>query len=125
TLLAVGCAMGGSGPSDEELVQDLVNRYLAAMKAADLDAAFELYFDDYEGTFGDKEDAKTFLENAKGQGYLDSVEFDVSELAITIDGASAHVAGIVSMTDMATADVELELAKRGGAWGITGSQVDY
>ena len=125
TLLAIGCATGGSGPSDEELVQGVIDQYLTALKAADLDAAFALYSADYQGSFGDKEAEKVFLGNAKDQGYLAGMEFDVSGLAITIDGASAQVTGIVSETTMATADVELKLEKRGGAWIITGSEVVY
>ena len=125
TLLAVGCATGGSGPSDEELVQGVVNQYLAALKAADLDTAFALYSDDYQGTFGDKDAEKVFLEDAKAQGYLDGMEFDVSDLAITIDGASAQVAGIVSDTPMSAADVELKIEKRDGTWVITESEVVY
>ena len=125
TLLSIGCATGGSGPSDEELVQGVISQYLAALKAVDLDTAFALYSDDYQGTFGDKETEKVFLEDAKDQGYLDGMAFDVSDLAVTIDGASAEATGIVSDTPMSTADVELKLEKRGGAWVITGSEVYY
>ncbi len=125
TLLAVGCATGGSGPSDEELVQGVITKYVAALKAVDLDAAFALYSDDYEGSFGDKEAELVFMEDAKSQGYLDDMEFNVSELAITIDGASAQADGIVAETNMSAAEVELELEKRGGAWIITGSEVYY
>jgi len=125
TLLAVGCATGGSGPSDEELVQGVINQYLAALNAVDLDAAFALYSDDYQGTFGDKEAERVFMDDAKDQGYLDDMEFDVSDIAITVDGASAQVAGIVSETLMATADLTLTLEKRDGAWVITGSEVVY
>lgn len=125
TLLAIGCATGGSGPSDEELVQGVISQYLAALKAVDLDTALALCSADYQGTFGDKEAEKVFLEDAKDQGYLSGMEFDVSDLAITIDGASAQAAGIVSETPMANADIELKLEKRDGAWVITGSEVVY
>jgi len=125
TLLAIGCATGGSGPSDEELVQGVIDQYLTALKAADLDAAFAPYSDDYQGTFGDKEAEKVFLEDAKDQGYLAGMEFDVSDLAITIDGASAQAAGIVAKPPMANADIRLKLEKRDGAWVIAGSDVYY
>lgn len=124
-LLAVGCATGGSGPSDEELVQGVINQYLAALKAVNLDAAFALYSDDYQGSFGDKEAEMVFMEDAKDQGYLDDMEFDFSELAITIDGASAQVAGIVAETVMSAADLTLTLEKRDDAWVITVSEVVY
>ena len=125
TLLAIGCVTGGSGPSDEELVQGVISQYLAALQAVDLDTAFELYSDDYQGAFGDKEAEKVFLEDARDQGYLARMEFDVSDSAFTIDGASAQAAGIVSETTMATADIRLKLERRDGAWVITGSDVYY
>lgn len=125
TLLAVGCATGGSGPSDEELVQGVVDQYVAALKIVDLDAVFALYSDDYQGVFGDKEAEKAFLEDAKDQGYMEDMEIDISDLAITVDGESAQVAGIVTETPMAVADATLTLEKRGGAWVITESQIEY
>ena len=124
-LLTAGCATLGSGPSDEELIQGVVDQYVAAMKAVDLGAAFVLYADDFQGTFGDKETEREFLENSKNQGYLDGMKFDISGLVISIDGAAAQVDGIATETPMANADIALTMEKRDGAWLITESEVVY
>ena len=122
-LLLVGCASGGggaaAGPSDEELIQALVDTAMTALAAKDIDGLVALYADDFSSDNGDKADTEAFLQGAAEQGFLDGLEIDQSGLAITVDGMTASAGPIALEGAFGAITLSFELEKRDGSWIVT------
>ena len=127
-LLAAGCASGGggapaapAGPSDEELVTQLINSTLAALQAKDVEKMMSVYTDDFSTSDGQsKADFTQFLADAGSQGFLDGMTADISALAVTVDGDSASVSGITIEGAFGVLDLSFDLTKASGSWMISG-----
>ena len=64
--LVCGCAIFGRGLSDEELIQQTLAGYNAAMVAQDIDKMMAAYSEDFEGENGEsKDDVREFITGAK------------------------------------------------------------
>ena len=123
SLLVVGCASGGGGgakgPSDDELINQLVNTVVDALKSEDVATAMSYYADDFSGDQGDRAAMQAFLEQAQQGGFLSGMTSDLSAMAVSIDGASATVSGVAVEGAFGVLDLGFELEKRDGAWVIT------
>ena len=127
-LVAVGlasCATTAKGPSDEDLVQAMLVQFKAAMEANDLDAVVAMCAEDLESEWGDKEGFVAFMEEAKGMGYLDGIEVIIEDAEIAVDGATATVSGIHTVTPMATAESSFTFGKGSTGWKVTIMEVTY
>ena len=63
-LVSFGCASGGggaAGPSDEELIQQLVGTTLEALQAKDVDTTMAAYSDSFTSDQGDKAAMQAFF----------------------------------------------------------------
>ena len=124
-VLLGGCASSGAGggargPSDEELIQQLVDTTLEALKAQDIDTMVAAYADDFDSNQGmDKAGMVEFLNGAKEQGFLEGVTVDTSGMTSTIEGTSANVGGISLEGAFGVLDLAFKLEKRDGSWVIT------
>ncbi len=127
-LLLVGCASGGggaaAGPSDEELIQTLVDTAMTALAAKDIDTLVALYSDDFSSDSGDKADTEAFLQGAAEQGFLDGLEIDQSGMAITVDGMTASAGPIALEGAFGAITLSFELEKRDGSWIVTSQLQD-
>ncbi|MDX1382534.1 MAG: nuclear transport factor 2 family protein [Thermoanaerobaculia bacterium] len=116
-----GCAStgGGGGPSDEEVIQGMLDDVLAALQAKDIDAMISTYADDFTSDNGGKEDTKAFLQGAADQGFLDGIEVDQSETAVAVDGDTASVGPVGLEGAFGALSLTFNLEKRDGQWWVT------
>lgn len=125
--ISAGCASGGgsapaapAGPSDEELIGNLILSTIEALEAKDIDKMLMVYSDDFSSDQGDKAAMKEFLTGAASQGFLDDMESNTDNLEITVDGDTATVSGVSVEGAFGMLDLGFDLAKRDGQWVITG-----
>ena len=123
--LVCGCATFGKGPSDEELIEGMLDTWKAAAEAQDIDAQMGLFSENFEGEQGGKDELKEFLLEAKDMGYLDDMEVIVDDVELKIDGTAATAYPLVIETAMGSATVGLELTKEAGGWMVTGMEMEY
>jgi len=124
-MVVCGCAAFGKGPSDEELIGAVLEKWKAATVAQDIEAQTALLSENFEGSEGDKAETKAFMQQVKDMGYLDDAEVTLEEAEITIEGDTATVYPIEIVTAMGMATVELELTKEDTGWMITGMELLY
>jgi len=114
--LLVGCQMMAPGPSDEEQIMALINKFTEAGNKGDLDTVMTAFADDFMMETGeDKEAVRAVLE----EGLAAGVEFDATDAEVTVgpDGKTAKVEGVtVDYTPY-----ETTLKKINGQWLITGA----
>jgi len=123
--LVCGCAAFGKGPSDEELIEGMLDKWKAAGEAQDIDAQMALFSEDFEGEQGGKDDLKEFMLEAKDMGYLDDMEVIVDDVELKIEGTTATAYPLIIETGMGSATIGLELTKEAGGWMVTGMDMEY
>ncbi len=123
-VLVCGCAAMGRGPSDEELVSALIEKWKAAVVAQDIDALIALFSENYEGAEGDKYDTKLFLLEGKDMGYFEGIEVDLEGAETTIEGSTATAYPLAVKSAMTEAKIELRFAKESAGWTITGMDIE-
>lgn len=119
-----GCAGAAKGPSDAELIQNVLADFKTYGQAKDLDRLMALYsdkFNNYE--YGDKEGLHTFLQDAIDMGYLENAEINLANAKTKIEGEKATVQGIEMKAAFGSATIDLTLAKEASAWKIVGQDV--
>lgn len=126
--LAVGCASGGSGggaaaaakgPSDEELIGNLVTEAMAALEAKDINGMIAAYAEDFTSDNGGKADTAAFLQGAADQGFLDGVAIDTAAMAIAVEGDTATAGPVGLEGAFGALTLNFNLAKRDGRWWVT------
>jgi len=123
--LVSGCAGIGKGPSDEELIRTLLEKWKTAAEALDIEAQMALCSESLESTWGDRKATKEFLLDAKDKGYLEDMKVFIDEAETTVDGDVATVYPLEVASAMGGATLELTLAKEAGGWIITGMESEY
>jgi hypothetical protein len=118
-VLASGCAGGSKGPSDEELIQTILNDGNAALLAKDIPKATMSYSDDFTWDQGGKQEYIDFLTTAKDGGFLDDMTIDMSKSVTVIDGMMATAGPIVAAGTFGELTLNFTLEKRDGTWVIT------
>ena len=118
--LACGCATFGKGPSDEELIEQTLAGYNAALVAQDIDKMMAAYSDDFEGENGEsKDDIREFLSGAKDQGYLEDIEANMDPCEIKIEGGKATVGPVEYSSALGSLTFEFTMKKDpDGMWRI-------
>ena len=126
-VVAGGCA-GLGGPSDEELISAVVEKWAAAMVKPDVDVVLETYsenFSHYE--VPDKASLEEFLNQAVEMGYLEDAEVYLEDAETEIDpeAGTAMVYPIDLSSSAGYVTIELNLAKEEDAgWLITGMDIE-
>jgi len=118
--ILAGCQMMVRGPSDEEQIEAVVNTFVNAGNAGDLETLMSVFADDFVRDDGvDKEDLRFVFDDAIASG----IEFGASDLKIKIadDGKSAEVDGV----EIDYTPYYATLEKRGGKWVIVGGGESY
>jgi len=113
--LLAGCQMLARGPSDEEQIRALTNKFVQAGSNQDLESLMSCIAENFEGENGeDKEAIGEIFE------YLFTInaQFDATDVVVNIaeDGKSAEVGEV----DIMETPYALLLKKQGGTWLITG-----
>jgi ketosteroid isomerase-like protein len=123
--MASGCAILQRGPSDEELLQDLLNTYETSLNEADVDALIELYSKDFVGDEGrGYEETVEFLREIVPSLEEYGVEVSAAEAEIEIEGNTATIAPVVLETSEGDMSMTLITTKEDdGCWRITSSEM--
>ena len=124
--MASGCATLQRGPSDEELLADLLSTYGTSLQEADVDKLIGLYSKDYvspEG--GDYEETVSFLRQVVPslEGY--NLEISTTDARIEIEGKTATIGPISFDADWGEMQITLFATKEAdGCWRITSSEME-
>jgi hypothetical protein len=119
--LVVGCASAPAGPTDEELLAQLVTQWEQGLVDKDLDAVMAMYSESFSNAeASDKAAWKSYLDWLLGAGYLDGAEVDASGAETVINEGSATVGPLVLSTAAGVFNIEMNLAKEEGGWMIVG-----
>lgn len=115
-----GCAGSGGGPSDEDMINAIIQDAMNGLVAQDIDAMVSNYAEDFESDQGGGvTETKEFLVGAKEQGFLDDVKVNLENLEITVEGAGAKAGPVELEGVFGALTLEFELAKRDGTWKVT------
>lgn len=122
-LVTSGCATGGRGASDGDQINALLEKWKAAVLAADADRLMATHsesfaHDGYEYDAEDKVGLREYVEESIAQGGFDDVELNMEDMEITIEGGSATVYPIEYTVPEGTITIELTLAKEKAGWLI-------
>jgi len=118
-----GCQTLGAGPSDEELISTTMAEWKAAMAAKDLDKLMATFSEDYVTSRGSGKVAmRERLAGAIERGFLDSVEVNIEDAQITLEGNKATFSPVEFVADRGTMTLEYTLQKENGTWLIISSK---
>jgi len=124
-LLAVGCATGGGGVSDEEQIMADLIAGKEALLAKDLDALRAMMSDDwYHPEVGGPDAAMDLLQQGIDMGYADDVEINLDDVEITVEGNKSTAYPIVVSVPMGSVTIEIEGEKVDGKWLCTGGNAE-
>lgn len=115
--IAVGCATGPKGPTDEELVAAQAQAFSEALMAENIDGVMATISDDfYHPEVGDKEALKDMIGQAMDSGYFDDGEMDLEGSESVVEGDTATVYPIVLSSGAGSVTIGLTLKKAEGGW---------
>jgi len=122
----LGCALLQRGPTDEELLGDLLRGWQAAMDARDVDKVMTFYSKDFMSPQGaDYEGMKEALERFVPQFDDYGVKLSSADASITIEGDTATIEPITLEADMGSMTLSLIATKEApGVWRITNSEME-
>lgn len=126
-LVVAGCASGGKGPSDAELIDAAVGDFIAGMQTQDVEKIMSVVSDNFRNPEASSKAALgDFLGNAIAAGYLEQVEIGTEEATQSRDDGTEEVyvypLEVESLAGVAT--IGLTLKKEEGAWLITGMDLE-
>jgi ketosteroid isomerase-like protein len=124
--VAGGCAILNRGPSDKDLLSELLSTYETALVEGDADKLVSLYSEDYESSDGtDYEDAMTRLRRIVPMIAEWDIEVGTAETQIVVKGDTATLSPIVFDTPSGKMTLTIFATKdAGGVWLITGSEME-
>lgn len=117
-----GCAGtgGGSGPSDEEVIGQMIADAMAALQAGDIDKMLVDFAENFSSDQGgDLATQKEFLQGVQDQGFLDDLSVNMDDLEITVTGDKAEAEGIELEGAFGAISLGFEFEKQDGAWKVT------
>jgi hypothetical protein len=121
-VLVVGCASAPKGPSDEELIDQVLTTWTDAILEKDIDKGMSVTSENFSNAeASDKSAWRSYLEWISGAGYLDGAEVDDSNSETVIDGDKATVGPLVLTTAAGVFNLELNLDKEEGGWMVVSS----
>lgn len=125
-VLAGGCATGGKGPSNEELISAALNNWKTGMETKDLEkikVTLSNDFNHYE--WGNKDSMVSFLDTTFGQGDLDGAKVNLDTAKTTIEGDTATAYPVELSAAFGSATIEFSLKKESdGQWRVVGISVE-
>lgn len=116
-------AKRASGGGDGELAE-FVDEYVGVIKAQDVEGLMAYYADDFSADGSGKAELKTFLLDAKDQGFLEDVGTNTENVELAVNGETATIEGVELEGAFGVITLNFDLAKRDGKWVIV-SQSQY
>jgi ketosteroid isomerase-like protein len=111
----------GRGPSDEELINQTLSKWKAAVLAQDIDMLMALHSESFKNFEApDKESQEAVMQNYFDAGYMDDAKVGLEGAEIAIEGDKANVTGVVLDVTVGESRYPLTfgLQKENGAWLI-------
>jgi hypothetical protein len=123
-VFVFGCATGGKGPSDEELVKGLLTSWKGAILEKNADKIMATFAESfshagYEYQAADKAALRKFIDDCDRQGYFDGVKISFDTAATAIRGDTAIISGIDYTNSQGAVTVDLTAKKGKTGWLIT------
>lgn len=119
--VGLGCATAAKGPSDQEQIQSVLNKWGQSLVAKDVNALMALYSENFQAQGRGKADMKEFIEDAIDEGYLEDAKVDTSAVQIAIEGDTATATPITLEGPAGSMSLRLDLSKENGQWLIVGT----
>jgi ketosteroid isomerase-like protein len=111
----------GRGPSDEELINQTLSKWKAAVLDQDIDMLMALHSESFKNFEApDKESQEAVMQNYFDAGYMDDAKVGLEGAEIAIEGDKANVTGVVLDVTVGESRYPLTfgLQKENGAWLI-------
>jgi ketosteroid isomerase-like protein len=122
-LLVCGCAMFGSGPSDEQLIGNTLAEWKAGLVEEDIDRFLATFSEDFSSSQGGgKAEIGDFIGGAMEQGYLEDVEVNVEDADIAVEGDTATASPVELDGVFGVMTFGVTLKKENGTWRIIGME---
>ncbi len=127
--LAIGCATGMKGASDEECIETLLRTWEASIVEVDVDKVLTTYsenfsHDGYEYDAADKEGLREYIEYSIEEGYFDGVEISFDDAETIIEGNTATVYPIEYVNDLGAVTIGLTVTKAKDGWRFTDMEIE-
>lgn len=123
--IAVGCATGPKGPTDEELVAAQAKAFSEALLAKNVDGVMATLSEDfYHPEVGDKQALKDMVGQAIDAGYFDDGEMELEGAETVVEGDTATVYPIVLSSGAGSVTIGLTLKKAEGGWLVVEIDVE-
>ena len=124
--VAGGCAMFTRGPSDRDLLSELLHKYETALTEGDTDALVSLYSEDYESFDGTNyEESMARLRRIVPTIKELDVKVNAAETQVHIEGGTATLSPIVFDTPGGEMILTMSATKNAeGVWLVSGSEME-
>ena len=123
--MACGCAIFQRGPSDEQLLGEMLASWVAAMDEGSVEKVMSFYSKNYMGAEGEGYDElEGRLEQIVPALEQFDAEFKTDETAIEIEGNKATLAPITLESSFGAIGITIEATKEAGAWLITSTELE-
>ena len=124
-FMVCGCAMFQRGPSDEQLLSEMLAGWVAAMGEGSVEKVMSFYSKNYVGGEGEGYDElEELLEQIVPALEQFDAEFKTDGTTIEIEGSKATLAPITLESSYGTIGITIEATKEGGAWLITSTELE-
>ena len=124
-VMVAGCVTTPEGPTDEELIQQTLDQFSAAIIEKDIDKLGAILSEKFSAPEGEsKQDFLDFMQSAIDSGYLDDAEVSREDAQQTMGEGTCDVYPVDLMSSAGSVSVELHLTKEDGGWLITSLDVD-
>lgn len=124
-IMVAGCVTANKGPSDEELIQRMLDQFSEAIVEKSVEKLGAIVSEKFSGPEANtKQEFLDFIASAIDSGYLDDAEVSREDAEYTMGDGTCAVYPIDLMSSAGSVSVELNLTKEEGNWFITGLNVD-
>jgi len=121
-LLGVAGCASTSKKSPEEQIRETVAQWTATLKAQDVDGCMKYFSEQFTNySWGDKEGAREFIQDAKDTGLLEDIEIGIDTMEITMDGTDrARVYPIDITGAFGTLTFDVTVVREKDGWKVIG-----
>ncbi len=124
-IVVTGCATGGKGLSDEELVKLQLDKWSQGLIEKDMDKFLSTISENFSARQAeDKETLAGFIEQAIEAGYLEEAEVSTEDAQFTFENGVCSVYPVDLASMAGSVAVELTFTKEDAGWMVTGMDVD-
>ena len=125
-MVLAGCASGGKGPGEKDLVMQSLNEFKVALETKNIDklkASLSDEFDHYE--WGNKESMLAFVQDTMNQGDLDRAEVSLELVEIEVEDGTATAYPVELRAVFGSATIGFKMKKEAdGVWRAVSMEME-